>query len=334
MSSSYHMRNFLSVLLVSLPLFVCSCLSDNLSSQALKQGKNAIQSSPSTDGIQKQSSTSNKDAILRIPKGTLTGVQEGYDMRNKKGERVQIHGNFISIPAVDHTFNLVPEGAMVILEARDAEASIYRYAATYENANFSSEGRVEFDIKCESGSQMKSPAFRLQEQGPGEFKVEHLGDGSPAFIVRMSASETSNAAPQSASFDNNYKGKSSILPGKTNVNIRMSPSNGDILRTVDGGVSFSIDEVLELAEPVHLTRERAMLVRVDGEKSLLKEANHKLELIKDGGRFYIAIVMDDAGDPTEVIVPKDIVRREQNAWYRSEELGGWVFSGLCTERSY
>ena len=126
-------------------------------------------------------------------------------------------------------------------------------------------------------------------------------------------------------------GTSSILSNKKNVNVRSAAPSGKVVQTVDGGQQFNVVEVKYLPDPIYLLRERAHLRRVDGNKPLLKEANHKLDQLEDRGEFCIAQVLDNEENPTAVIVPKRLVETRQSAWYKSEDIGGWVFSGLCTE---
>ena len=120
-----------------------------------------------------------------------------------------------------------------------------------------------------------------------------------------------------------------ILEGKKNVNVRQSAPSGAVVTTVNGGRSFRVHEVQEMSEPIHLLRQSAELNRADEGAPLRKAANYKLENIKDSGTYYFADARDDNGSRVRVIVPKDLVQIRRDAWYRSEDLGGWVFSGLC-----
>ncbi len=257
--------------------------------------------------------------------GVYGGTQPGYAMRNDNGEIIRIAGRTIDIPAVRHEFTLGPGSALMTQTVLDDESRTYRYVGEYLNHDIGPDGMHSFKIAFtdHDGSE---PIGLLFQTDARHFKVMFSG-GAPEFAVERTSPDP--VAPETTTAETPVLMTAVILEGKRNINVRASPPSGDVVTTVDGGHVFPVHEIREMSEPIHLLLEEADLQRIDEGGTLTKAANYKLENIADAGGFCFADVTDDDGHTVRVIVPKDLISTRRDAWYRSDALGGWVFSGLC-----
>ncbi len=299
-------------------------------------GGTGIQSAGTLPEIKTQCTQSLLEADPYAPPwvGTYEGVQPSYDMKNTRGEVVYISGNTIRIPSVEHVITLGPQSCRMTQTTMDDDRKSYSYTGEFLNHEIGPDGLNSFKLAFDDGNGSE-PLLLLYQIDDDRFRAVPNNDNDPGFIIgRTSPSPVSpdapsvGAAPEQEALSETLF-ETHILEGKKNVNVRQSPPSGDVVTTVDGGRSFRVHEVQELSEPVYLLQEAAELNRTDEGAALRKAANYKLENIKDGGTFYFADVKDDSGSRVRVIVPKDLVQIRRDAWYRSDDLGGWVFSGLC-----
>ena len=257
--------------------------------------------------------------------GVYEGTQPGYPMRNDNGEIVRIAGRTIDIPAVRHEFTLGPESALMTQTALDEDGRTYRYVGEYLNHDIGPGGEHSFKIAF-TDNDGSEPIGMLFQTDADHFRVL-FSDNAPEFTVERTSPAPTAAAPEPAQVLMNAV----ILEGKQNVNVRATPPSGSVVTTVDGGQVFPVHEIREMSDPIHLLAEQADLHRVDESGTITKAANHKLENIADAGGFCFADVADDSGRTVRVIVPRELISIRRDAWYRSDALGGWVFSGLCRE---
>ena len=71
------------------------------------------------------------------------------------------------------------------------------------------------------------------------------------------------------------------------------------------------------------------MATLDGSKTFEKAANAKLNVMGEEGADFIVELSEKRGTSLQVRVPKSQVIVSEDAWYRSDDLGGWVYSGLC-----
>lgn len=259
--------------------------------------------------------------------GLYEGIQPAYDMRNEQGEVIRISGKTIGIPAVRHIITLGKEGAIMTQTTLDAQDKTYSYSGTYAEKQVGADGLHGFQIEFTDGSG-SSPTLALAQIDADHFKVYPGRNGGPDFIVERNPPSMAAVPVEEEPEILFYR---EVRAEKKNVNVRATPPSGEVVTTVDGGKLFAVHEVLELSDPIHLLAGKADLNRVDEQGTIHKSANHKLEDVKDAGAVYFAIVYDDEGHRVRVIIPKELVQVRRDAWFRSDDLGGWIFSGLCIE---
>lgn len=121
-----------------------------------------------------------------------------------------------------------------------------------------------------------------------------------------------------------------IEEGRSKVNVRATPPKGNVVKTVDGGTLFVVSEVRHMSDPIYLLKEPISLVDEFSGNLVERAANSQLQIISDEGRSYLVDVEDDHGAIVRILVPKSKVAVRNDSWFYSENLEGWVFSGLCT----
>lgn len=136
--------------------------------------------------------------------------------------------------------------------------------------------------------------------------------------------EVSSSNPDSTPF------LAEIEEGRSKVNVRATPPQGKVVKTVDGGTPFVVSEVRHMSEPIYLLKEPISLIDEFSGNLVERAANSQLQIISDEGRAYLVDVEDDHGAIVRIMVPKSKVAIRYDSWYYSENLDGWVFSGLCT----
>lgn len=121
-----------------------------------------------------------------------------------------------------------------------------------------------------------------------------------------------------------------IEEGRSKVNVRATPPKGKVVKTVDGGTLFVVSEVRHMSDPIYLLKEPISLIDEFTGNLVERAANSQLQIISDDGRSYLVDVEDDHGAIVRILVPKSKVAIRNDSWFYSENLEGWVFSGLCT----
>jgi len=124
---------------------------------------------------------------------------------------------------------------------------------------------------------------------------------------------------------------SQVRQGVTNVNVRSSAPDGNIIRQIDGGEALYVTEVVNVAKPVYLLSADWQLKKVNGVGTITKPKNTQIlnAVVKD--KVIEGDVLNNRGKEVRIRVSKlkvnEIPGNEQN-WYYVPELKGYVFSGL------
>lgn len=121
-----------------------------------------------------------------------------------------------------------------------------------------------------------------------------------------------------------------IEKGRKKVNVRTTPPKGQVVQTVDGGALFLVTKVQNISDPIYLLKEPISLVDEFTGNLVERAANSQLQIVADKGRTYLVDMEDDHGETVRVLVPKSKVSVRHDSWFYSDNLEGWVFSGLCT----
>ena len=121
-----------------------------------------------------------------------------------------------------------------------------------------------------------------------------------------------------------------IEKGRKKVNVRSTPPKGRVVQTVDGGTLFLVTEVQNATDPIYLLKERISLVDEFSGNLVERAANSQLQIVADKGQSYLVDIEDDHGETVRILVPKSKVSVRYDSWFYSDNLKGWVFSGLCT----
>ena len=94
--------------------------------------------------------------------------------------------------------------------------------------------------------------------------------------------------------------------------------------------TFSSHRSPECNRP-HLPLEGAHLLVDEFSGNLVERAaNSQLQIVADKGQSYLVDIEDDHGETVRILVPKSKVSVRYDSWFYSDNLKGWVFSGLCT----
>ncbi len=258
--------------------------------------------------------------------GTYSGTQPSYTMLNTSGEPMVLYGTPVVVSSTTHTITLEEEGAAIAL-ANDEDGTTYRYRATYGELSEDLNGLVSLTLTYEDKEAGNRQSYRLKQVADWVFDVSWGGHGAPSFVVRSADAKRAPDAPSNVVSSGFPVAR--IEEGRSNVNVRESAPSGRIVRKVDGGLQFSIDEEKTMSDPMYLLKEPLRLVAMDGSKSIAKAANAKLDVVGEQGNHWIVAVPDNSDGTFKTKVPKGVVTVSRDSWYRSDELGGWVYSGLC-----
>ena len=258
--------------------------------------------------------------------GTYAGTQPSYTMLNANGEPMVLYGTPVVVSATSHTITLAEEGAAIVL-ANDEDGTTYRYRAAYGELSEDLNGMVSLTLTYEDKEAGNRQSYRLNEVAEGMFDVSWGGHGAPSFVVRTTDASRAPDAPSNAMPSGLPVAR--IEEGRSNVNVRETAPSGRIVRKVDGGLQFTINDEKAMSDPMHLLKKPMRLVAMDGSKSIAKAANAKLDVVGEAGNHWVVAVPDNSGGTFEAKIPKGVVTVSRDSWYRSDELGGWVYSGLC-----
>ena len=258
--------------------------------------------------------------------GTYAGTQPSYTMLNANGEPMVLYGTPVVVSATSHTITLDEEGAAIVL-ANDEDGTTYRYRAAYGELSEDLNGMVSLTLTYEDKEAGNRQSYGLNQVAEGMFDVSWGGHGAPSFVVRTTDASGAPVAPSNAMPSGLPVAR--IEEGRSNVNVRETAPSGRIVRKVDGGLQFTINDEKAMSDPMHLLKEPMRLVAMDGSKSIAKAANAKLDVVGEAGNHWVVAVPDNSGGTFEAKVPKGVVTVSRDSWYRSDELGGWVYSGLC-----
>ena len=265
--------------------------------------------------------------------GTYVGTQPTYNMLNAKGEPMVLYGTPVVVSSTQHQIQLRPDGAKI--EVTSAEgAATYRYDGAYVSEQQDINGFVGLTIRYKDEEAGNEQEYALQQVSEGHFEVSWGGFGAPKFMVHAPDAiplslDDAEAPLQQTSPADPSKPMAKIQEGRSNVNVRMSPPSGRVVRKVDGGVVFEIHEERAMSDAVYLLKQAAHLATLDGSKTFEKAANAKLNVMGEEGADFIVELSEKRGTSLQVRVPKSQVIVSEDAWYRSDDLGGWVYSGLC-----
>lgn len=124
---------------------------------------------------------------------------------------------------------------------------------------------------------------------------------------------------------------SQVRPGVTNVNVRSSVPDGNVIRQIDGDEPWYVTEIVNVAKPVYLLSLDWKLEKVNGVGTIKKPKNTQILNAVVKGNFIEGDVLNNRGKEVRIRVSKfkvnEVPGNEQN-WYYVPELKGYVFSGL------
>ena len=214
--------------------------------------------------------------------GTYAGTAILHDVECQR----RAHGalwHAVVVSATSHTITLDEEGAAIVL-ANDEDGTTYRYRAAYGEMSEDLNGMVSLTLTYEDKEAGNRQSYRLNRCRRDVRRV--MGWARRTFFCgALDGCVASRPTPLRMPCLRGCPWRR-IEEGRSNVNVRETAPSGRIVRKVDGGLQFTINDEKAMSDPMHLLKEPMRLVAMDGSKSIAKAANAKLDVVGEAGNHW------------------------------------------------